>query len=114
MNREEALKQYAIDKNLRGADLRGANLRDANLWGADLRGANLYGCQGGPLQIHGSKHTLTFTCPQNIRIGCHTKTIGEWQRHYKAIGKAEGYTSAQIVECGEYIRLLARLEKAKR
>jgi hypothetical protein len=46
--REAALEKYERDADLRDADLRGANLyganlRDADLRGADLRGANLYG-----------------------------------------------------------------------
>jgi hypothetical protein len=39
--REAALEKYERDANLRGADLRDADLRDANLRGADLRDANL-------------------------------------------------------------------------
>ena len=44
MTREDdALKRYAVDRNLSGANLDGANLDGANLDGANLHGANLDG-----------------------------------------------------------------------
>jgi hypothetical protein len=35
-----------------------------------------------------------------VQIGCHRKHIDEWLKHYKAIGRAEKYTDAQIAEYG--------------
>ena len=43
MTRKDALKRYAVDRNLSGSDLSGANLSGADLSGANLRGANLHG-----------------------------------------------------------------------
>ena len=42
-----------------------------------------------------------------LRIGCHHKPLAEWQQHYKAIGRVNGYTPAQIREYGAHITYIA-------
>lgn len=44
-----------------------------------------------------------------IQIGCKKYTISEWQKHFREIGKAEGYSEEQIDEYGSYIDLIAKL-----
>ena len=61
-----------------------------------------------PLYIQGSRHAITLCSHTQIAIGCHVHDIAEWQKRYKAIGKMEGYTPAQIEEYGTYITLLAK------
>ena len=64
-----------------------------------------------PLYIQGSRHALTLCSHTQIAVGCHVHTIAEWQKKYKAIGKLERYTLAQITEYGEYISLVAKAAK---
>jgi hypothetical protein len=65
--------------------------------------------QTNPPQIQGSRHIMTLCSHTQIAIGCHVHDIGYWQKHYKAIGKAEGYTKEQIEEYGSHIGYLASL-----
>jgi len=58
-----------------------------------------------PLYIQGTKHSVTNCAHGKLAIGCQVHTFAEWKKNYKAIGKAAGYTSAQIEEYGEYIKL---------
>ena len=64
-----------------------------------------------PLYIQGTKHSLTLCSHTQIAIGCHVHSIAEWKKHYKAIGRKEGYTPAQIKEYGTYITLLSATAK---
>ena len=72
--------------------------------------ARVYGdaWEKSPLYIQGSRHAMTLCSRTEIAIGCHIHKITEWRETYKAIGKAEGYTPAEIKEYGEYIALMAR------
>ena len=55
MTREDdALKRYAVDRNLSGANLDGANLDGADLYGTDLSGANLSGANLRGAKVHGA------------------------------------------------------------
>ena len=60
-----------------------------------------------PLYIQGTRHSLTLASFNEIAIGCHVRTITEWQKKYKAIGRMEGYSAAEIKEYGEYIKVFA-------
>ena len=108
--------------DLSGADLRGANLSDANLSRADLRGANLRGANlsgadlsyadaglanGGEfLVLRGSRHQLIAT-RNAISIGCMREPLEWWREHYKAVGRAEGYTDEQVSEYARHIEYAA-------
>jgi hypothetical protein len=95
--------------NLCGANLCGANLCGANLRGANLRGANLCGANGLlpngviPLQISSSRDTLIVREPGHITIGCEHHPVAWWEEHYGAIGRANSYTDAQILEYRRHI-----------
>ena len=100
--------------NLSRADLSRANLSRADLSGAYLSGANLSGAylpEGTHImQVLGSVHgvvAIATTEGVELRIGCHHKSMAEWQKHYKAIGRANGYTPAQIKEYGAHITYAA-------
>jgi hypothetical protein len=56
-----------------------------------------------PLYIQGTKHSITNCAYGQLAIGCQVHTFAEWKRHYKAIGKANGYTEDQIKEYGLHI-----------
>lgn len=99
--------------NLRWSNLCGADLYQVKLWGADLYGANLFGVKGIKLpiiSIQGSDHTFQYISGK-IKIGCEFHTVKKWLKDYKKIGKRYSYTSAQIEEYGEYIKMCARFAK---
>ena len=48
-----------------------------------------------------------------LQIGCKCYTFKEWERHFEAIGKTEGYSEDQIKEYKSYIDLAIQLS-AKR
>ena len=112
---------------LSGADLRGANLRAANLFGADLRGANLFGadlrradlrwadlrCKQYICQIHASRHAI-IAIDDDVRIGCHRKSLAEWLETFEAVGRENGYTEAEIAEYGGWLRQIAAVLAARR
>jgi hypothetical protein len=60
MNREEALKKYAIDKDLRNSDLRNSNLRNSDLSNSDLRYSNLSNSNLRNSNLSGAN--LDFSC----------------------------------------------------
>ena len=72
--------------------------------------AQVYGdaWEKSPLYIQGSRHAMTLCSHTEIAIGCHIRKIAEWRKNYKAIGKAEGYSPAEIKEYGEYIALMSK------
>ena len=51
------------------------------------------------LYIEASKDSITAT-PGLINIGCESHSPTHWLKHYKEIGKKNGYTEAQIYEYG--------------
>ena len=88
--------------------------------GAQVSGdARVYGnarVSGGaweksPLFIIGTKHSLTNCKKGHIQIGCHCKKIDWWMKNFEDIGKKEGYTSEEIAEYGEYIKLFKEIGK---
>ena len=64
-----------------------------------------------PLYIQGSRHSVTNCAHGSIAIGCQMHTFAEWKAKYKTIGKAAGYTAAQIKEYGLLIALVIKLGK---
>ena len=64
-----------------------------------------------PLYIQGTKHSVTNCAHGSIAIGCLVHTFAEWKAKYKAIGKAEGYTAAQIKEYGHHIAYVIKVGK---
>ena len=65
-----------------------------------------------PLYIQGSRHELTHTKAGWLKIGCQIMSIEDWQKKYKAIGRAEKYSKDEIAEYGAYIELFAARDKA--
>lgn len=61
------------------------------------------------LFISASQHSVSYWGYDAIQIGCKKYTISEWQKHFREIGKAEGYSEEQINEYGFYIDLIAKL-----
>jgi hypothetical protein len=64
-----------------------------------------------PLYIQGSRHSVTNTSHGKLSIGCITLTFKEWKKQFRAIGKREGYTPAQIKEYGAIIALATKIGK---
>jgi len=62
-----------------------------------------------PLFIVGSRHSLTNAKHGHIQIGCLCNTFKWWAGHYKAVGKQQGYTPAEIKEYGAYIALFSKV-----
>ena len=87
------------EANLRGADLRGADLREADLREADLRGAS------GPFTIgyFGQHHAVA--AGGYISIGCERRTYDKWLANAEAIGQKNGYTTDEIADYVEWIKL---------
>ena len=104
--------------NLVGANLEGANLERANLYGANLERANLYGAnleranlEGYLFQILGSRHGVIIY-REKVVIGCQSHPVEYWLEHFKAIGRAEHYTTEQVEEYGAYLLLASQRIKA--
>ena len=64
-----------------------------------------------PLYIQGTKHALTNSRHGYISIGCHENTFEYWQAHYKAIGRAEGYTAEETEQYGLFIQIFVKIGK---
>jgi len=75
--------------------------------------ARVYGdaWEQSPLQIQGTSHSVNICAKGILRIGCHTKTLIEWEKEYKEIGEYNGYSITQIAEYGLYIKLAIELSK---
>ena len=56
-----------------------------------------------PLYIQGTRHPITNSKYGELTIGCHDHPFKYWLKHYKAIGKENGYTKEQIKEYGVLI-----------
>ena len=63
------------------------------------------------LFISASSHTVSYWGEDVIQIGCKRCTISEWQKHFRKIGEAEGYSPEQMEECKGYIDLIAAMHK---
>ena len=77
-----------------------------------------YGCKLGDgcdvpksLFISASRHTVSYWGEDVIQIGCKRYTISEWQKHFRKIGEAEGYSPEQMEEYKGYIDLIATMHK---
>ena len=77
-----------------------------------------YGCELGngcdvpkSLFISASRHTVSYWGEDVIQIGCKRYTISEWQKHFRKIGEAEGYSTEQMEEYKGYIDLIAAMHK---
>ena len=78
-----------------------SNLTKANLTEADLTLADLTRVQGlsmSILQIAGSRHRIVVRNADEVRIGCEIHPLSWWLKHYKAVGRREGYSETQIAE----------------
>ena len=60
-----------------------------------------------PLQVKGTQHHVTTCTHTLIQIGCQQHPASYWLEHYKAIGRANGYTADQIAEYGLILKLAA-------
>lgn len=102
-NGNKGEKASLLGANLEGADLRKANLsgaylREADLFGANLEGANLEGADLSRANLKGAnlkganlkdaimplfcKYYVSQIDFTNIKIGCKTKTIAEWDEWF--------------------------------
>ena len=63
------------------------------------------------LFISASRHTVSYWGEDVIQIGCKRYTISEWQKHFRKIGEAEGYSPEQMEEYKGYIDLIATMHK---
>ena len=63
------------------------------------------------LFISASRHTVSYWGEDVIQIGCKRYTISEWQKHFRKIGEAEGYSPEQMEEYKGYIDLIAAMHK---
>ena len=94
---------YLTDAYLTGAYLRGADLRGADLTGADLRGAYLTGAN---IPIY-CKWAVSIV-DVNIRIGCKTKSIEEWDAFFASDEEFATYRNTD-----DFIRIRAMYEAYK-
>ena len=63
------------------------------------------------LFISASRHTVSYWGEDVIQIGCKRYTISEWQKHFRKIGEAEGYSTEQMEEYKGFIDLIAAMHK---
>ena len=63
------------------------------------------------LFISASRHTVSYWGEDVIQIGCKRYTISEWQKHFRKIGEAKGYSPEQMEEYKGYINLIATMHK---
>lgn len=71
-----------------------------------------YGCDvPKSLFISASRHAVSYWGEDVIQIGCERYTISEWQRHFRKIGEAKGYSTEQMEEYKGYIDLIATMHK---
>jgi len=107
--READLRHANLERaGLQGAYLQGANLQGTYLQEADLQGANL---QGAFLEDIKGKEIISFQAGKHfayyadsyIKIGCLCESVSWWLENYKAVGKKEGYSEAEIKRYGSFI-----------
>ena len=71
-----------------------------------------YGCDvPKSLFISASLHAVSYWGEDVIQIGCKRYTISEWQKHFRKIGEATGYSTEQMEEYKGYIDLIATMHK---
>ena len=79
---------------------------------ADLSEANLR-CKQYVCAIKGRRHSI-IAIDDDVRIGCHRRTLAEWLENYQAIGHEEGYTDEQIAEYGGWLKAIAAILEARK
>jgi hypothetical protein len=96
--------------NLRSANLHSANLISANLYSANLYSANLISANlsSANLPIY-CNWAITYTLDGQIRIGCKSKTIAEWDDWFAG---TDTFETARGTE--EFDRIRANFEAVKR
>jgi len=77
------------------------------LSGADLR------CRQYVCAISGSRHSIV-AIDDDVRIGCHRKSLAEWLENYQTIGRKEGYAGEQIAEYGLWLNTIAAILEARK
>lgn len=71
-----------------------------------------YGCDvPKSLFISASRHAVSYWGEDVIQIGCKRYTISKWQKHFRKIGEATGYSTEQMEEYKGYIDLIATMHK---
>ena len=71
-----------------------------------------YGCDvPKSLFISAYRHAVSYWGEDVIQIGCKRYTISEWQKHFRKIGEAKGYSTEQMEEYKGYIDLIATMHK---
>ena len=93
------------EADLSGADLREADLRGAILSGADLRWADLRGATGLFATAKLGRHDA-IAAGGYIAIGCERHEYQHWLDHGAEIGRANGYTAAEIARYMAWINLV--------
>ena len=63
--------------------------------------------------IEGSRNSVSLAGDHKLTIGCQVHTIKSWLEHYRSIGKANGYTDAQIAEYKRYIDIFAAIDNER-
>jgi len=56
--------------------------------------------------ITGSKDTISLSSYTTLTIGCLTKTFKQWEKTFENVGKKNEYTTEQIKEYGELIKVV--------
>ena len=64
-----------------------------------------------PYYVQGTRHAVTNCRYGYLAIGCCVHTYAYWIEHAAAIGRANGYTAAQIAEYRAIIQLMATIGK---
>jgi hypothetical protein len=67
-----------------------------------------------PLQIQGTRHFCNSWSATELAIGCHHYTYAWWLDNYEKVGKSEGYSRAEILEYGEYIKLFCAIANLRK
>ena len=96
--------------DLRMADLRWADLSGADLSGADLRMADLRMAIGNFVVGYFGKHDAV-AAGGYINIGCERHAYDVWLEKGEQIGMDNGYTSAEIADYMDWIKLAIRALK---
>ena len=75
--------------------------------------ARVYGdaWEKSPLYIQGTKFSLTNCKYGFLKIGCKEFSFDYWLENYKQIGKDNGFTTEEIEEYAEYIKLFKKIGK---
>jgi hypothetical protein len=82
----------------------------ARVYGDALVSGNAWAVS--PLYIQGTRHAITNSAYGFLNVGCIKLSFSEWKKQYKAIGKQQGYTPAQIKEYGALIKFAMKIGKA--